>query len=320
MKSKKIGIIIGLIVISTFVLALIIYFYINSNKQEKNGGTNQKENIIKPYVEENNIEIASSTDEFKIPIKPYARNKEDKTPIEVDGVAFEDTIGTYKFYDYSISDVDENNYVTYSFKYDVVVPISYTVNTSKLNNTNWSRSYAFLQANVFDYYTGELYHEKNFSVTGNVYYHDINNENDDMAYTNITWNGNEYKIGVRMESSSKWDGITKVNSSEGTDTYNDTNRTTINAYIYAPKDYDGLMIALNKNGTSKDIVLKQIEFNNKYNELLKDEQNSGEKSNELVEIEKKLNKIYKLLDEQHMDIKERNKNDFYVIRVNEINN
>ena len=320
MKSKKIGIIIGLIFILTFLLALIFYFYINSNKQEKNGGTNQKENIIKPYVEENNIEIVSSTDEFKIPIKPYARNKEDKTPIEVDGVAFEDTIGTYKFYDYSISDVDENNYVTYSFKYDVVVPISYTVNTSKLNNTNWSRSYAFLQANVFDYYTGELYHEKNFSVTGNVYYHDINNENDDMAYTNITWNGNEYKIGVRIESSSKWDGITKVSSSEGIDTYNDTNRLTINTYIYAPKDYDGLMIALNKNGTSKEIVLKQIEFNNKYNELLKDEQNNGEKSNELVEIEHKLNKMYKLLDEQHMDIKERNKNDFYVIRVNEINN
>ena len=72
-----------------------------------------------------------------------------------------------------------------------------------------------------------------------------------------------------MESSSKRDGITKVNSSEGIDTYNDANRLTMNAYIYAPKDYDGLMIALNKNGTSKEIVLKQIEFNNKYNELLK---------------------------------------------------
>ena len=71
-----------------------------------------------------------------------------------------------------------------------------------------------------------------------------------------------------MESSSKWDGITKVNSSEGIDTYNDTNRLTIYAYIYAPKDYDGLMIALNKNGTSKEIVLKQIEFNNKYKVIL----------------------------------------------------
>ena len=152
MKNKKIGIIIGSIVISTFVLALIFYFYVNNN---------QKENVIKPYVEENNIEIVSSTDEFKIPIKPYAKNKEDKTPTEVDGVVFEDTIGTYKFYDYNISDVDENNYVTYSFKYDVVVPISYTVNTSILKNTNWFRSYAFLQANVFDYYTGELYREKN---------------------------------------------------------------------------------------------------------------------------------------------------------------
>lgn len=310
MKNKKLGIIIGIIVILILILALIFFFY------KKN---NHKENVIKPYIEENNIEIVSSTDEFKIPVKPYARNKENKMPTEVDGVVFEDTIGTYKFYDYSVSDVDKNNYVIYSFKYDVVVPISYTVNTSKLTNTNWSRSYAFLQANVFDYYTGELYNEKNISVTGNINYHNVNNENEeDMAYTNITWNGKEYKIGVRMESSSKWDGITKVSSSEGIDTYNDTNRITVVVYIYAPKDYDGLMVALNKNGTSKDIVLKQIEFNNKYNELLKDEPNNGEKSEELVEIEKKLNKIYKLLDEQYKDIKERNKNDFYVIRVNEI--
>ena len=30
--------------------------------------------------------------------------------------------------------------------------------------------------------------------------------------------------------------------------------------------------------------------------------------------------MYKLLDEHPIDSKERNKNDFYVIRVNEINN
>ena len=309
MKNKKIGTIIGLIIILTFVFTLIFYFYINNNK---------KENVIKPYVEENNIEIVSSTDEFKIPIKPYARNKEDKTPIEVDGVAFEDTIGTYKFYDYSISDVDENNYVTYSFKYDVVVPISYTIDTSKLNNTNWSRSYAFLQANVFDYYTGELYREKNISVTGNLNYYNIDDVIDDMAYTNITWNDKEYKIGVRMESSSKWDGVTKVNSSQGIDTYNDTHRLTMIAYIYAPKDYDGVMVSLNKNGTSKDIVLKQIEFNNRYNELIKEEENKKDKSTELNEMKNKLNKLYKLLDGQYMDIKERTVDDFYVIRVNEI--
>ena len=305
---KKKTIIISLIAL-LFVIGLIILIICIKK---------DKEITIKPYVEENNIEIVSSTDEFKIPFKPYARDKEDKTPTEVDGVVFEDTIGTYKFYGYSESDVDENNYVTYSFKYDVVVPISYTIDTSKLNNTNWSRSYAFLQATVFDYYTGELYREKNISVTGNLNYHNIDNVTDDMAYTNITWNDKEYKIGVRMESSSKWDGVTKVNSTGSIDTYNDTNRLTMIGYIYAPKDYDGLMIALNKNGTSKEMVLKQIEFNNKYNELLKDEQNNGKKSDELVEIEQKLNKIYKLLDTQYIDTNKRNKNDFYVIRVNEI--
>lgn len=277
-----------------------------------------KESTIKPYVEENNIKVVSSKDEFKIPFEPYARDKTDKSPIDVDGVNFEDTIGIYKFYGYSESDVDENNYVTYSFKYDVVVPISYTIDTSKLNNTNWSRSYAFLQANVFDYYTGELYREKNISVTGNMNFHNIDDVTDDMAYTNITWNDKEYKIGVRMESSSKWDGVNKVNSSQGIDTYKDINRITMTAYVYAPKDFDGLMVALNKNGTSKDIVLKQIEFNDRYNELIKEEQNNKEKSTELTEMENKLNKLYKLLDNRYMDIKERTADDFYVIRLNKI--
>lgn len=277
-----------------------------------------KESTIKPYVEENNIKVVSSKDEFKIPFEPYARDKTDKSPIDIDGVNFEDTIGIYKFYGYSESDVDENNYVTYSFKYDVVVPISYTIDTSKLNNTNWSRSYAFLQANVFDYYTGELYREKNISITGNMNFHNIDDVTDDMAYTNITWNDKEYKIDVRMESSSKWDGVNKVNSSQGIDTYKDINRITMTAYVYAPKDFDGLMVALNKNGTSKDIVLKQIEFNDRYNELIKEEQNNKEKSTELTEMENKLNKLYKLLDNRYMDIKERTADDFYVIRLNKI--
>lgn len=302
-----------IIIISLIALLLVIGLIILIICIKKD-----KKSTIKPYVEENNIKVVSSKDEFKIPFEPYARDKTDKSPIDIDGVNFEDTIGIYKFYGYSESDVDENNFVTYSFKYDVVVPISYTIDTSKLNNTNWSRSYAFLQANVFDYYTGELYREKNISVTGNLNFHNINDVTDDMAYTNITWNDKEYKIGVRMESSSKWDGVTKVNSTGSIDTYNDTNRLTVIGYIYAPKDYDGVMVSLNKNGTSKYIVLKQIEFNNRYNELIKEEENKKEKSNELTQMENKLNKMYKLLDTQYMDTNKRNNNDFYVIRVNEI--
>ncbi len=302
-----------IIIISLIALLLVIGLIILIICIKKD-----KKSTIKPYVEENNIKVVSSKDEFKIPFEPYARDKTDKLPIDIDGVNFEDTIGIYKFYGYNESDVDENNYVTYSFKYDVVVPISYTIDTSKLNNTNWSRSYAFLQANVFDYYTGELYREKNISITGNLNFHNIDGVTDDMAYTNITWNDKEYKIGVRMESSSKWDGVNKVNSSQGIDTYKDINRITMTAYVYAPKDFDGLMVALNKNGTSKDIVLKQIEFNNRYNELIKEEQNNKEKSSELTEMENKLNKLYKLLDNRYMDIKERTADDFYVIRLNEI--
>ena len=276
----------------------------------------KKDNKLKPYVIEKNIEIVSAKEEFKIPFKPYAKDT-NKLPVDIAGVKFEDAIGTYNFYDYSVNEVD-NNYAIYSFKYDLVLPIKYTVDTTK-EIPKFSRSYALLNANVFDYYTGELYAEKNVSVKGNVNYNDIKTIEEEFAFTNITWDGKTYKIGVRNEASSSWAGIKKVEEKDGIITYTDTNKVTMTTYIYAPKDYDGLMVSLNKNGTSKDMVLKQIEFNNKYNKLLSDSQETGKKSDELLEIENKINKLYKLLDKREDVFTIINsKDDFYVMRVNDI--
>ena len=309
-KKKKVLIIVGIILL--ILIVLIVFLLLKGNNKPK------KVKEIKPYIEEKSIKIESAKDEISIQYSPYARDK-NKTPIDADGVVFEKTKGTYKFYDYKVGEEDENGYVTYSYKYDLVVPITYTIDTSKNSlNNGWSRSYAFLGANVFDYYTGELYREKNESITGNITYRDLINPTDeDMQYTDITWNKKTYKIGVRNEISSKWDGNHQVSSNNGIDTYSDTNRVSVITYIYAPKDYDGLVISLSKKGTSKDMVLKQIEENNKYNNLLKEYETTGEKSKELEEYEKNLNRVYKLLDSRYFDSK-RTKDDFYVIRVNDI--
>ena len=272
----------------------------------------------KSYVELNEINVTSAQNIFKVSFKPYARDKE-KNPINVEGVTFNTAVGTYRFYDLNESLVDENGYITYSYKYDAVVPIKYNVSKSdKGHNKEWARSYAFLQANVFDYYTGELYKEKNVA-SSNVHYNDLDKkENLDIAYTNITWEDKIYTIGVRNEVSSKWEGIKKVESHEYTNTYTDTNRVTVTTYVYAPKDFDGLMISLNKNGTTKELVINQKNENNRINELMKANENKTEKDEEYIKMEEELNHLYKLLDKQYYYLTEPKKEDYYVFRLKDI--
>ena len=91
-------------------------------------------------------------------------------------------------------------------------------------------------------------------------------------------------------------------------------------YIYAPKDYDGLMIALNKKGTSKQSILEQMELNNKYEELSKEALDNGEKSEELIKLESKLSGSTKILDTNYEYINSINtKDELYAMRVNDIN-
>ena len=309
MNKKKIAIIISIVLIVLF--GLILFLLLNKSDDKKN--------IIKkdklPYVEEKEIEVIP-VNELKINVKPYARDI-NKNPVDLEGISFEDTKGTYNFRDLTISEEDEDGYVIYSFKYDLVVPIKYTVDRS-INNPSWSRSYALVYANLFDYYTGEVYRVKNESTNGNIIFRDTKVVEEDMGYTDITWDGKTYKIGVRTETSAKWDGVKLVDSKDKIDTYTDTNRATIVSYIYAPKDYDGLMIALNKNDSTKQLVLDQIEFNNHYSELLNEAEKNGEKSKELIEIEESLNNTSKLLDTKFGKEKTNTKDDFYVIRVNDI--
>lgn len=275
-KKKKIIIIVLIIAILLGLLIILLM---------------KKDNKLKPYVEEKNIKVLSNQ-EFEIPFKPYAKD-EHKTPMELDGLIFEDTKGTYKFYDYNITESDEKDYVIYSFKYDVEVPIKYTVDTSKTIR-KWTRSYAFLYPVLFDYYTGEVYKERHVALSGKINYYDAFTEGtEDMEFINITWDNKTYKIGVRIETSSSWDQTTKT-SNNNIDTYNTSNKVNVITYIYAPKDYDGLMLALNKNGTSIDTVLNKIVENNKLT-----------------------NETYKLLDSQFNN-KKNTKDDFYVIKINEI--
>ena len=126
-KSKIVVIILSVLIIMGAAVGIAIVM-LNKNKTK-----NENKEEIKSYVEENNIEATSATDSYEVPIQPYAKD-ENKNIIDVDGVDFEETKGTFKFYDYNISEeVDENGYAVHSFKYDLEIPVKYTVDTSKEN-------------------------------------------------------------------------------------------------------------------------------------------------------------------------------------------
>ena len=305
MKKFKVVIIVLSVLLIIGAAIGITIVVINKNKIK-----NENKEEIKSYVEENDIEVTSATDLYEVPIKPYAKD-ENKNIIDVDGVDFEETKGTFKYYDYDVSEADENGYAIHSFKYDIEIPVKYTVDTSK-ENPKWYRSLAIPNSIHFDKYTGDVYREKNVSVDGSkISYYNPNNigADDEFSYTNITWKDQTYKIGVRVEVSAKWDGVKEAEDNNGIKTYTDTCRATAGVFIYAPKDYDGLMVAINKNGTSRAAIEAEMNAYKKYLEEHKDNPESEE--------ERQV-KTYKILSSQFGDDSKHNKDEFYIMNVKDI--
>ena len=136
----------------------------------------------------------------------------------------------------------------------------------------------FYQPAVFDYYTGELCKEKDVSINNSVnYYSGTDKYEGEYAFTTITWKNKSYKIGVRMETSFKWSGSELVSEENGILHKKDSATLSINAFVYAPADYDGLMISLRNIGTSKQDFINSYDKSQKYKKLLNEYNETGEK-------------------------------------------
>ena len=304
-NKKKILIIIGVILLLFICILLFFLLKGKSSKEE-----------IKPYVIEKGIEILPANGEYSVPVEPYFKDGNSKV-IDVDGITMNKTKATYRFYDYSVSEPDQDNFVTHKFKVECKTPIEYIEQNNKKYPTHKYTS-LFSQPSIFDYYTGTIFREKHVSTNNTVNYYDIKPTDEDMAFTEVTWDGKTYKIGVMVEASMKWDGIKKTNNGNGTSTVRDTATTSVVITMYAPKDYDGLMTFFDKKGTTKQDFLNQLDYSNKYNELVKEAEKTGEKSDELKDIEERSNKNFKLLEARTKDSKELKNDTFFVIRVSEI--
>ena len=265
-----------------------------------------------PFVVREKIEILDANGEYSNPIYLYATSSSTGEQIK-EGINFKDSKAKYKFYD--LKKETQGEYDIYTFKQDITIPVEYT-RTNK--GGKWTYSFSQVDPMLFDYYTGEVYN-KGMTVTDNSLIGiGIDSTEANMGMTTISWINNKYEIGILEEYSSKWDGNKKL-SGEGDNTvYGDTSRSTALFTIKVPKDYDGVMVAILKRGSNEKSYGKYKERYDKYQELLKDYENTGEKSKELVEFEKEQFKVRSLFDSINDKDLTYTRDDYIVFRMSEI--
>ena len=285
----------------------------NTDNKDKNTNTNTNTNTnetkketetktAEPYVKLQNLEILTTANTYSTPTYNYTTSKADQNTKKDYGVTFEKSSAKYKFYDYTVSEPDKNNNVQISFKTDIIAPIKY----SWPQGTTFPEDYYYyseeITPNLFDYYTGVYY-------SSNYYSDSDSKDNRTYKYTDINYNGKTIKIGLRIDSTTKWDGV----KSESETCNSDTHRTRLTYYITAPKGYSGMLVSIYKKGMSEELYNKKIEAKTKHKELEKQATETGKKSAELLELEKP----QKLLETHLKDFKYE-KNDFYIFNINKI--
>ncbi len=264
-----------------------------------------------PFVVREKIEILDAKGEYSNPVYLYAANSNGEQINE--GINFNDSKAEYKFYD--LKKETDGKYDIYTFKQDITIPVEYT---STYKGGRWTYSFSQVDPMLFDYYTGEEY-SKGMTVADNSLIGiGIDSSEANMGMTTIEWDNNKYEIGVLEEYSAKWDGKTKLSGDGDNAVYGDTSRSTALFTIKVPKDYDGVMVAILKRGSYKESYAKYKERYDKYQKLLKDYENTGKKSKELIEFEEdqfKVRSLFESINDKNLTY---TKDDYIVFRMSEI--
>ena len=273
-----------------------------------NTNTTKKEEA-KPFVEENNMQITPASTTVQAPAYCYATDGNDNE-VEVPGLVFESTNASYRLYDYQVVEQNDNGYQTISYKTEVTVPMKMTLTGDP--GFDWKYTNNYLGPNNFDYYTGDKYKNNSVYVKSGE-----ENTNKEFKYADITFNDKTYQIGVRSEKTTTYDGRNKVENADGSITYTDTTHIVITYFIYAPKDFDGVMWGLHNSGTTKEVHDKNVAYNKKYDEL-KAQADAGQPSEEYNQMQVEKDKVKKVNQSTLDPNLTYNISEFYVIRVNDI--
>ena len=264
-----------------------------------------------PFVVREKIEILDAKGNYSNPVYLYAATPTGEHINE--GINFKDSAAEYKFYD--LKKETDGEFDIYTFKQDITISVEYT---STYKGGRWTYSYSQVDPMLFDYYTGEVYNKGMTVVDNSLAGIGIESGEANMAMTTIKWVNDEYEIGVLEEYSAKWDGNKKISGDGNNTIYGDTSRSTAIFTVKVPKDYDGVMVAILKRGSTEESYAKYKARYDKYQELLKDYQNTGKKSKELIEFEEYQFKIRTLLESVNDKDLTYTKDDYIVFRMSEI--
>ena len=293
-SNKKIFIIIG-VILFLVVLAFLIWLITRPV----------------PFVVKERIKILDAKGKYSNPVYLYATASTGEQINE--GINFKDSQAEYIFYD--LKKETKGKYDIYTFKQDITIPVEYT---KTYKTGRWTYSFSQVDPMLFDYYTGEVYNKGMAVADNSLTGIGIGSSETNMGKTTIKWNNNKYKIGVLEEYSSKWDGNKKLSGDGENTVYGDTSRATALFTVKVPKDYDGVMVAILKRGSNEKSYAKYKERYDKYQKLLKDYENTGKKSKELIEFEKDQFKIRTILEAINDKNLKYTKDDYIVFRMSEI--
>ena len=294
-KSNKILFIIIGVVFFLALIAILIWFFTRPV----------------PFVIRERIKILDAKGNYSNPVYLYAKTSAGEYIHE--GINFKDSNAEYKFYD--LKKETDGEYDIYTFKQDITISVEYT---RTYKGGRWTYSFSQVDPMLFDYYTGEVYNKGMTAVDNSLIGIGIESSKANMGMTTIKWNNNKYEIGVLEEYSSKWDGNKKLSEDGDNAVYGDTSRATALFTVKVPKDYDGVMVAILKRGSYEKSYAKYKERFDKYQELLKDYENTGEKSEELIEFEKDQFKVRSLFESINDKDLTYTKDDYIVFRMSEI--
>ena len=178
-----------------------------------------------PYAEENGLTFSPLSNDYSLTTYTFPLDHETHEDLSSDIAEGIPTPAQFTFGEITRTEPDENGYVT------ITIPYSISTNSDVLlkSDVNFSAHCYFWFLDLHDYYTGLIFN------------HELNNET--LEFTEITWDEKTYNIGVSEAVESNNDsGYTLVEEQEGGNLYRRNFTYNITITIYAPADYDGLVL------------------------------------------------------------------------------
>jgi len=264
--------------------------------------------FAKPFVEENDMTISNPNQTFSAPIEWFGIDS-NLSIVNIPGMTSETATSTNKLYDYKI--VEQNNdSVTISYKDAVEVTCKGSAPTNNIPKNLYNLNLLYSYFAPFDYYTGDCLYINISTITGAPV--------DDYQYTDVKWRGKTYRIGTKVERDQVQSKPSLEKNGDGTSTFNLHISVVYTVYVNMPKDYDGLMLAEFKQKYTQSDYNKLYEMAKTYLELSQQKELYGNESQELVELEERPNKTYKINQSMYDPEMTYNLNDFYVVRASEL--